>query len=209
MDKSMEQQPAGENGYTFNLFGNETFQRQLLENFAGFEGEMEKAGYAALGKAEANEVFSGITEYPEAWRTSGYVASVFHPPTFLQIIAVLRDPLSKIVISSALGVFFKAAFERMAGLFGAGKTATPAVSFPVQFRPAMWLQSEQVLVTVICDLNEPADFRIAETLIPLAFERAGEWLERNGKTHTYMTYRVKDGKLNNIPTLTADEPPRH
>jgi len=73
----------------------------------------------------------------------------------------------------------------------------------------MWFEAEQVLVTVICDLDQPSDFTLAETLVPLAFQRAADWLERNGRTHPYMTYRIKDGKLNNLPALTADEPPKH
>jgi hypothetical protein len=192
------------------MFGNATFQRAFVESFAGFESQMNDAGIAAFSSSEAAVSFSGLAEYPPAWKTTGYVASAFPPPIFLQIVAILQEPFSKELIAWSLGAFFKAAFERLGRFFGAkAAPAARTITFPVQFRPAMWFEAEQVLVTVICDLNDASDFTLAETLVPLAFQRAGEWLERNGRTHPYLTYRIKDGKLNNIPTLTADEPPQH
>lgn len=206
----MPNDPAPSAAYTFNMFGSASFQQTFLESFTGFESQMDKLGISALSGAEADASFSGFAEYPPAWKTRGYVASAFHPPTFLQIVAILKDPFSKELIAWSLGAFFKAAFERVGRLFGGSKEpAAKTLSFPVQFRPAMWFEVEQVLVTVIFDLNEPSDFTLAETLVPLAFQRAGEWLERNGRTHPYLTYRIKDGKLNNIPTLSAEEPPAH
>ena len=201
--------------YTLNMFGNSTFQKAFIESFSGFEAEMEESGVLGLSGSEARDAFAGFAEYPGIWHISGYVASAFGPPTFLQLVSILQEPFSKELIAWSLGAFFKAAFDRLGRMFGTKQSAATeakasrSVSFPIQFRPSMWFQAEQVLVTVICDLNEPSDFTLAETLIPLAFQRAGEWLERNGRTHPYVTYRITNGKLNNIPDLSADEPPKH
>jgi hypothetical protein len=88
--------------YTFNLFGNSTFQGLIVQNFKGFESEMETAGFTAYSSSEAEQSFSGIPEYPTDWRTNGYIAAEFHPPTFLQIVAILKEPFSKELVAWSL-----------------------------------------------------------------------------------------------------------
>jgi hypothetical protein len=68
----------------------------------------------------------------------------------------------------------------------------------------MFFQAEQVMVTVIMTINKPADYKDAEKLVPLAFERAVAWLEHHGRQNRYLTYRVTDGQLNSFPTISAD-----
>src|SRR4051794_23648897 len=91
--------------YTFSMFGNETFHRLFLENFEGFEAQMDHAGVAALSGNQAAASFSGFEEYPSEWRVKGQVASFFHPPMFLQIVAILKQPFSKELVAWSLGAF--------------------------------------------------------------------------------------------------------
>jgi hypothetical protein len=64
------------------------------------------------------------------------------------------------------------------------------IEYPVMSRPAMYFEAEQVLVTAMMTIRKAEDYKCAETLVPLAFERAVDWLERNGRQGPYLTYRI-------------------
>ena len=201
--KKAPESPA--NAFTFKVSGS-TIHRRFDEAFRGFVKEMKSQGYAQLGHSEG---FQSFSDRPGAWKTKyrGTYASAFGPPEFIQIIALLAEPVSKAVIEVfALG-FMRAALSRFKKLFSSKtKDREAALRFPIRFRPAIWLDSEEVLITVIADIESPGDFKAAEQLIPRAFYQATKFLERRSVTHPYVTYRIKNGKLNNIPTLSADEP---
>ena len=74
------------------------------------------------------------------------------------------------------------------------------------FCPAMYFEAEQVLVTAEMAIRKPEDYACAEILVPQAFERAVNWLERNGRQAPYLTYRIDDCKLNSFPTISFDPP---
>jgi len=75
----------------------------------------------------------------------------------------------------------------------------------VQFKPSLFLEAEQVMVTAIMTINKPEDYQDAEKLVPLAFQNAVKFLSQNGRKGRYLTYRIANGAVNNIPTV-SDEP---
>jgi len=74
------------------------------------------------------------------------------------------------------------------------------------FCPSVWFEQSEVLVTVVAEIQSPEEFKLAELLIPEAFRRAAQWVERHGVTHPYITYFIQDGRLDNRPTLSEHPP---
>jgi hypothetical protein len=80
---------------------------------------------------------------------------------------------------------------------------TPKDTTLPSFRYGLWLDGERVLVTVIMD-ESSLKYGNVEELITEAVENALSWLLKNGVTHMFVTYRVKNGKVSVIPTLSEE-----
>jgi hypothetical protein len=196
----------GKPAFTFVIGANSPQLRAFLENFTGFEAEWEAIGYEVLTGEQTTQRLSGKSSVPDEWRTKGITASAFGPPHFFQFLAFLKEPATTAVLEVFIAGILHAALKRFGGVFGAHSDKHPHVQFPIMFCPALFFEREEVLVTIVAEIGSPADFQIAELLVPEGFQRAAAWLEHHGVTHPYLTYFIHNSNLDARPTL-SDRPP--
>jgi hypothetical protein len=190
------------NGYSMGYWGSETFGRVFVESLHGIDEEAQAVGFPGL---RSNEVDEWMGDFPvEPRRTGGPTMSVVGAAFFIKIVAYLKEPATKALVEVASSEFFKLIFSKLSKMFKKNPAPGEAIQYPVIFRPAMFFQSEQVMVTVIMTIKKPEDYKDAEKLVPQAFERAVEWLEHHGRQGPYLTYRVTDGQLNSFPTISGE-----
>jgi hypothetical protein len=186
-----------------SYWGSQTFGRVFVDAFQGIDGEAAAIGYPGIRSDEVRERMSDFPiEPPRVDR--GPTMVVGFAPFFIKIVAYLKEPITKSLVEIASSEFFKLVFSKLENVFKQNPDPGETVQYPVLFKPSMFFESEQVMVTAIMTINKPEDFKDAEKLVPLAFERAVNWLERNGRQAPYLTYRIKDGQLNNFPTISGE-----
>jgi hypothetical protein len=188
-------------GFTFAMFASSSQQRDFMEAFDGFEQEWESQGYESLSSSQTKGRLSGRTPYPEEWMPKGPINAAFGPPHFIQFIAFLKDPFTVATIEVILAGILHSALTRFRRLFGEGK-GKKTIQLPVKLCPTLWFACEEVLVTIIADIETPEDFRAAELLIAEGFRRASLWIDHHGVTHPYLTYHIRNGNLDVKPTLS-------
>jgi hypothetical protein len=135
----------------------------------------------------------------------------------MQFIAFLKEPATTAAIEVILAGILHAALKRFGRVFGdhqdGKKPDKPGpdeqksdgpenIQLPIKFLPTLWFAHEEVLVTVMANIETHADFKIAELLVPEGFRRAAQWIDRHGVTHPYLTYHIRNGMLDNKPTPT-------
>lgn len=205
MAKRSEKAKTPVNGYAMNFHGSETFGRLFVEATKGLDNEAAAIGYPGLNSHEVQARMSALPQGPkEPYRGPTMMAGAV--PFVLGIIAFLKEPITKALVQVASGEFFKLVLPKIGKMFSKKKGAGDQVEYPVLFRPAMYFEAEQVLVTAIMTIRKPEDYQCAETLVPQAFERAVDWLERNGRQAPYLTYRIDECKLNSFPSLSQVPP---
>lgn len=190
------------NAHSLGFWGNETFGRVFVDAFHGIDEEADAVGFPGL---RYNEVRQWMGDFPvEEQADRGPVMMAGHAIFFIKVIAYLKEPVTKALVEIASGEFFKLIFEKLGKVFKKDPPASETIQYPVLFKPSMFFQAEQVMVTAIMTINQAEDYKAAEKLVPLAFERAVAWLERNGRQAPYLTYRIKDGQLNSFPTISSE-----
>jgi hypothetical protein len=183
--------------------GNVTFGDAFIEALKGFNDEAQAAGFTDLSDAELRDRFRN---FPAETRPAEGPVAVFHfIPVFIKVIIFLKEPATIALIEMGCHEIFKRTFSRFGKLFKKNPAPGKAIQYPVLFKPSLCLEAEQVIVTAIMTINKPEDYKDAEKLVPLAFQKGVEFLECNGRTGRYLTFRIKDGQVNNIPTI-SDEP---
>jgi hypothetical protein len=205
MPKRTEKPNTAINGYAMKYYGTETFARVFLEAIHGLDDEAETIGYPGLTSQEVDARMSALPRGPrEPYR--GPTMVVGAGPLLMSIIAFLKEPITKALVQVASSEFFKLVLPKIGKMFSKKGGVADTIQYPVVFRPAMYFEAEQVLVTAIMTIRKPEDYQCAETLVPQAFERAVDWLDRNGRQAPYLTYRIDDCKLNSFPTISHDAP---
>jgi hypothetical protein len=188
--------------FTFNMFTTTSQLKRFLQAFEGFEADWESQGYESLSSKEADQRLSGKAPYPPEWKTEGPINFAFGPPHFIQFIAFLKEPATTAALEVIFAGILHATLHRFRGFFAGRSGKVPVMQFPIKFCPSLWFEREQVLVTIVADIESPGDFRPAELLIPEGFIRARQWLDRHGVTHPYLTYYIRNGRLDVKPTLS-------
>ena len=188
--------------FTFNMFATVSQQRAFLEVFEGFEDEWESKGFDSLSSKQADSRLSGLPPYPVEWKTNEPTASAFGPPHFFQFLAFLQEPATTAAIEVLLGGILHAVLGRFRKFFGRRSPKHSNLQLPIKFCPALWFEQEQVLVTIVAEIRSPEDFKLSELLVPEGFVRAGKWIKSHGVTHPYLTYHIRNGKLDGKPTLS-------
>lgn len=168
------------NGYILGYWGSETFGRLFVEAARGLDEEAATLGFTGLTSAEAASRMSALPQKHEAVdRGPTMVFGAAALPFLFKVMAFVQEPVTKALVQVVSGEFFKLVIPKLGGIF-TRKKPTEAIEYPISFRPAMFFEAENVLVTAIMTIRKPDDYKAAETLVPLAFERAVDWLERNG-----------------------------
>jgi hypothetical protein len=126
----------------------------------------------------------------------------FGPPHFYQFIAFLKEPATTATIEVFLEALLHAVLQRFHKVFGHKGGAGKDIQLPIKLCPSLWFEHDEVLVTVVANIESLSDYKTAKLLIPEGFKRAGTWLERHGVTHPYLTYYIRDGKLDVKPALS-------
>lgn len=190
-------------GYSTAYRGNVTFGEAFVDALKGFNDEAQAAGFTDLDQGELRERFKG---FPEEMRPTGGPVAMFHLiPFFVKLVIFLKEPATVALIEMGCHEIFKLTFSRFGKLFKKNPDPGKAIQYPVQFRPSLMLEAEQVMVTAIMTINKPEDYQDAEKLVPLAFKKGLEFLSMHGRQGRYLTFRITDGQVNNIPTI-SDEP---
>jgi hypothetical protein len=190
------------NAHSLGYRGSETFGRVFVDAFHGIDEEAAAIGFPGL---RSNEVREWMGDFPvESQADRGPTMIAGHVIFFIKVVAYLKEPVTKALVEVASGEFFKLVFVRLAKVFKKDPAPTETIQYPVLFKPSMFFQAENVMVTAIMTISKPEDYKDAERLVPLAFERAVDWLARNGRQEPYLTYRIKDGQLNSFPTISAE-----
>jgi hypothetical protein len=203
MPKKKRKPTPAINAYSMSTWGNETFGRLFIESIHGLDEEAEAIGFPGLSADEVDEWMGSnfpVEQRHKGGPTQSATAAIF----FIKIVAYLKEPVTKALVEIASSEFFKLIFSKLGKMFKTKPTGRDVIQYPVMFKPSMFFQAEQVMVTVLMPINKPEDYKDAEKLVPLAFERAVAWLERNGRQDRYLTYRVVNGQLNSFPTISPD-----
>jgi hypothetical protein len=188
--------------FTFKVFATTGQQQHFMEAFEGFDAEWESQGYQGLSGAAAHRRLLGRPSVPEKWKTEGPINFAFGPPHFYQFIEFLREPATTAVIEVFLGGILHAVLLRFRKVFADHEDEKKNIALPIKFCPSLWFGHEEVLVTIVADIETPADYKVAEVLIPEGFKRAATWIQRHGVTHPYLTYYIRDARLDVKPTLS-------
>jgi hypothetical protein len=191
------------NGYVWSFRGSASFSKSFLESIEGLPDEAEAIGIPGLEGSEAVARLSALPNQPtRSYR--GSMASAVHIMFMMEIIAFPKEPVTKALVQVASSEFFRLVLPKIGKMFA--KRRSHRVPYPIIFRPAMYFEAEQVLVTAIMTIGKADDYKCAESLVPQAFERAVDWLERNGRQAPYLTYRIVDCRLNSFPSLSHEPP---
>jgi hypothetical protein len=193
------------NGHALSFRGDSSIGNGFINAIEGLEEEATAIGYPGLERSELRDRMKFM---PEGWNSNyrGPTMSAHYVMSLIELVALLRDPITKALVQVASAEFFKIALQKIGKMFEKKEQLDENIRYPVLFRPAMYFESEQVLVTALMTINKADDYKCAETLVPQAFERAVDWLERNGRQAPYITYRIEDCKLNSFPSLTHEPP---
>jgi hypothetical protein len=190
-------------GYSMAYWGNDTFADVFLDALKGFKDEAHAAGFADLPASDLSERLKGFPA--ETRPAKGPVAFAHLIPFLVKVIIFLKEPATVALIEMGCHQIFKVTFSKFGKMFKKDPAPGKAIQYPVLFKPSLCLEAEQVMVTAIMTINKPEDYKDAEKLVPLAFQKAVQFLSQNGKKGRYLTYRIADGQVNNIPTV-SDEP---
>ena len=206
MPKRASKTPPAINGHALNFRGDAEFGDAFVRAIEGLEEEAELIGYPGI---DSREIVTRMKVLPEGWGQvyQGPTMSAYHIfRPMVEIVILLREPITKALVQVASGEFFKMVFPKIGKIFTKKEGGAGENQYPIIFRPAMYFESEQVLVTALMTVRTPGDYKCAETLVPQAFERAIDWLERNGRQAPYLTYRIEDCKLNSFPSISHEPP---
>lgn len=206
MPKSAKRKTPPENAYALKYQGNESFGRIFMEALNGFDEAAESMGYPGLPRAQVRQRMavkpSGWDEPPQ-----GPQMIAIHPHFMMEVVALVHNPITEKILHAAVAPFFTMVFTKLSGMFTKKKRDDGAIlQYPVIYKPALYLEADQVLVTALMTIDKPEDYKCAETLVPQAFERAIAWLGRNGRQGAYLTYRITKCQLSAFPAV-SDTPP--
>lgn len=197
-----ERHGLSQQSYGVEISGRHSFHEDVVEALGtDFDDVMKAAGFRDLD-GQPLHLPPDLQRHEPPQRQLSADATV----TVFGITAFVLGSLANAIIKNFLDEVWKQRVHpALVRLLAKEEHGQRAVRLPFHHTARLWFDTDRVMVSVIALIERPDDLAIAEDLIPVAFDKAAHWLERHGRTHTYITYRIEHGDLSAIPTLSEEQ----